>query len=140
MTMINTYAEAIAKAPHLIAIGDTNIYVHDGDFPIDKVARIEPGRSYRGGVPVDVYLVVEEAGLKIKKSFEFEDRSANGGELYQFRDRVHQLMNKLPVDARESLRTHIREKLLPPMEKHRDELQAHYGRQLAMCAVLAGLT
>jgi hypothetical protein len=143
MIKITSVADALAKADALKALGKTTIHFFQSDevpdFPIDKVHAIEKGSSYRLGAPIGVWLVYDKDGLTFKLDFEFETRETNGTNTLAFGDRIQQLMQKLSPIGRESLANHIKEVLLPPMEKRRDEAERYYATQVNLVASLKGI-
>jgi hypothetical protein len=143
MNKITSIADALAKADALKTLGKTTIEFVSSDevpdFPLDKVHAIEKGGGYRLNVPIEVWLIYAEDGLTFKLEFEFEDRSANGTSALAFGDRIQQLMQKLSPIGREALALHIKNVLLPPMEKRRDEAERYYSTQAIFVAALKGL-
>lgn len=128
-----TYAEAIEKAEHLKALGQTTIYLYrekqDG-FPFDKVTRVEEGNSWRSGMPTSCYLIAEVDGLSFKLNFDFEPASANGASTHQLaRDKMRELFSKLPAAAQRSFADLLESKCLPAMAERRAEYLAALNKQ-----------
>lgn len=125
--MINLSAkEAIQKAPHLRALGETTVYVRSPDaFPYDKVTAVESGSSYRLGGPSSCYLTAQVAGLSLKLSVDFEVPDANGRNVAMFdRDRLRDLALKLPPIARESFAKMLETECLPGLAQRTRELRS----------------
>lgn len=121
-----TYAEAIEKADHLKALGQTKVYLYrDAEgFPYDKVSRVETGGSFRLSGPSSCYFIAEVAGLTFQLNVEFEGRDANGRGVSLFdRDRLRELMMRLPDAARSSFADMLRNKVLPPMVERTNEVR-----------------
>lgn len=122
-----TYADAIAKAEHLIALDQTTVYLRDGgkDFPYDKTIRVESGSSYRLNGPSSAYLIAEDHGLQFKLNVEFEGRDANGRGVSLFeRGRLREVMMKLPAVARKSFADMLENEVLAQLASRTDELRA----------------
>jgi hypothetical protein len=120
-----TYADAIAKAKHLIALGQTTVYLYRcGDFPYDKVTAVEAGSSYRLGGPSSCYLIVEEAGLTLKVNVDFEQSDANGRGVSMFdRSRLRELMLKLSPAGRTGFAKLLETECLPGLAKRAAEIR-----------------
>jgi hypothetical protein len=124
--------EALANAEHLKALGETLIYVHRGEdaFPYDKVSAVESGSSYRLGGPSSCYLIAQIDGLTFKLNVDFEPREANGRGVAIFdRDRLRDLMLKLPPGARRSFASLLENECLPGLAKRADELRSALREQ-----------
>lgn len=119
------YTDAIAKAKHLLALGQTTVYVRDQNgFPFDRVAQVESGSSYRLGGPSSCYLVVRQAGLEIKLNVDFERADANGRGVSLFdRARLRDLMLKLSPKARADFAKILETECLPGLAKRSAELR-----------------
>lgn len=126
-----TYAEAIEKAKHLIAVGSTTIHLRsDVGFPYDKVSKVEEGGGWRLVGPSSCYLIVQESGLKFKLDVDFEERDANGRGVSLFnRPHLREVMRKLPTAARKAFADLLETKCLPKMAENtaslRDALNAN---------------
>jgi hypothetical protein len=137
-----TYARALELAEHLIAVGDTVIYIRerDGEFPYDKVSRIEEGNSWRLNGPSSCYLIVEEVGLTFKLNVDFEQSDANGKGVSLFdRDRLRMLMQRLSPIGREQFAAMLEEKALPGLAARSRELREAMGAQLDSEECVKGL-
>lgn len=128
-----TYAEAIAKAEHLKALGETNIYLYRenaDDFPFDKVTRVEEGNSWRSGMPTSCYLIADVDGLTFRLNFDFEPRSASGASVHLLnRDKMRDLFIKLPPAARQSFADLLESACLPAMVQRKNEYLALLNKQ-----------
>jgi len=90
------YAEALEKAEHLKALGQTELYIEADDAPWAIATEIEGGGSYRFGGPVSFYVVAEAQGLTFKWNVDMETRDANGkGVSHYDRDGLREVMRKL---------------------------------------------
>jgi len=127
-----TYARAIELAEHLIAIDQTTVYLRDDSFfPFDKVTGVESGSSYRLSGPSSCYLIAEDAGLIFKKSVEFEGRDANGRGVSLFeRDRLRDVMMRLPDGARAKFARMLENEVLPGMQARTAEIREALNNQL----------
>lgn len=126
------FADAVAKAEHLIAVGQTRVWVDDKDpaLPWQKVDAIEAGGGYRLNGPTGVRLTVHEAGLELHWSLEFEGRDANGRGVSLFdRDRLRDVMMKLPRSTRVKLAAFFENDVLPELAKRTDELREALNKQ-----------
>lgn len=129
------YATAIKNAEHLIALGETTIYLYgpDGEegFPWDKVVRVEASNSYRLSGPSAACMVAEDAGLAFRLDIEFEGRDANGRGISLFeRDRLREVMLRLPVAARKSFASMLMTEALPSLVKHSANIREALNKQL----------
>lgn len=127
-----TYAKAIASAEHLIALDETSVWLRDDTgFPYDKVCRVETGSSYRLSGPSSCRLIVEEAGLTLSLSVDFEHREANGRSASDFdRQRLRDLMLKLSPEGRASFADMLQRAVLPPMFERTEEFRQAQLRQV----------
>jgi hypothetical protein len=124
-------AEAITKATHLKALGQTTVYLYsDTDFPYDKVHSVEAGSSWRLGGPSSCYLDALVAGLTLKLSVDFESRDANGRGVSLFeRDRLRNLFLKLPPKPRRDFADLLERECLPGLMARRTQLQTALSEQ-----------
>jgi hypothetical protein len=120
-----TYDQAMEKAEHLIALGETTIYLRDDTgFPYEKVIRVEEGSSFRLSGPSSCRLVAVDGSLVFSLSVDFEDRDANGRSVSLFdRDRLRSVMLRLPQCARDSFAALLEEKVLLPMKARTAEIR-----------------
>ena len=122
-----TYEQALENAEHLVALGETTIYLYRdraGDFPYDKVTRVESGSTHRLSGPSSCYLFAEDAGLTFKLSVDFERPDANGRGVSLFdRDRLRALMLKLPDAARRSFAELLETEVMPGLVKRTREIR-----------------
>ncbi len=106
-----TYQEAVEKASALKAIGDTEIYLSKGVFPWHLVTHCSPGGSHRMEISTDVWFYAHDpvTELDFRWSFDIEPRSANGSGTYHIDfENCKVVMDKLPVNARESFQLYLR--------------------------------
>jgi hypothetical protein len=129
-----TYAKAIENAAHLIAIGQTEIYLWRDDadgFPWDKVTSVTSGSSYRLNGPSDMRVTAEDAGLSFSLSVDFEQRDANGRGVSLFdRERLRDVSMKLPPAARAQFATMLANEVLAPMAARTAEIRQALNSQL----------
>ncbi|MEM8695223.1 MAG: hypothetical protein AAGE05_04280 [Pseudomonadota bacterium] len=126
-----SYPEAIEKADHLKALGETTLYLRDDEgFPYGRVVSVEPGSSYRLNGPTSCWLVAEDQGLTFRLSIEFEPYSANGSNVSQFdRKRLRDIMLKLPGPARIAFADMLADKVLPEIAKRTADLRKSLNTQ-----------
>jgi hypothetical protein len=126
-----TYADAIDKSDHLIALGQTTVYLRDGVYPWAVASDIEVGGSYRFNGPAGVYVVAKLQGLTFKWSVDFEKREANGTGYSLFdRERLRDVMMKLPEPARLKFAKLLRDAVMPDLEKRTAELRDAMNKQI----------
>lgn len=120
-----TYAEALKLAPHLVAIGDTRVYLNNADgFPWNKVTKIEGGSGRRFNGPTGFYAIVEEAGLQFMLSVDFEERSANGRGVSLFEAaRLRDIAGQMPPAARVKFGQFLADEVLPDLHKRTGEIR-----------------
>ena len=120
-----TYSEAIDNANHLIALGQTTVYLRDErEFPFDKATDVASGSSYRLSGPSSAYIIAHDEGLQFKLNIEFEGRDANGKGVSLFdRDRLRELMMKLPAPARKKFAGMLAGEVLSGMMKRTQEIR-----------------
>jgi hypothetical protein len=127
-----TYTQAVAKAEHLKALGETTVYL-DGDavdLPWDKAVRVEKGCGYRLNGPTGFYVIAEDSGLTMRWSVDMEGRDANGASVTIFdRDRLREVAMKLPKHVRRSLAAFLTKHVLPEVEKRTKEWREYLNRQ-----------
>lgn len=138
-----TYETAIANVEHLIALGQTKIYLYRENsegFPYDKVVRVEEGSSWRLGGPSSCRLIAEDRGLEFSLSVDFEPASANGRGVSMFdRDRLRDLMLKLPAVARSAFADMLERVVLPPLVTRTSEIRTAMRAQADSEDCLRGL-
>lgn len=128
-----TIAKALENKEHLIALGQTDVYIYDdkANFPYDRVTRVKAGSTYRLSGPTGCYLYAEQEGLTFRMSFDFEGRDANGRGVSLFdRDELRSLIGKIPSAAREKFSDMMEKQVLPEMEKRSAEIRTALGLQL----------
>ena len=136
-----TFSEAIAKAEHLKALGETTIYLRNEEgFPFDKVHDVETGGTYRNGIPTSYYLYAKQDGLTFKLSFNIEPLSENGrGTTSIDRDGLRDLLLKLPQQAQNALAFSLQGNVLPELEKRSAELRLALRRQADSTDCIRGI-
>jgi hypothetical protein len=128
-----TYSDALDKAEHLIALGQTTVYLRDKgqDFPWDKAVKVESGNSHRLSGPSSMYVIAEDGGLQFKLNVEFEDRDANGRGVSLFeRDRLREVAMRLPPAARTSFANMLEREVLSGMAKRTAEIREAMNAQV----------
>ncbi len=126
------YRDAVAKAGHLIALNDTVVHLRDpDDFPWDKATGVKAGGSIRLGGPAGCYIIAEDAGLTFTLNVDFELREANGRGASMFdRERLREVVRKLPEAARKSFVEFLADKVLPEMSKRTSEIRTALNTQV----------
>lgn len=130
-----TYEQALAKKEHLIALGRTDVYLYNRDDtgyrPWDKATDIEAGGGYRLNGPIGVRIIAEVDGLKFSWSVDFEKREANGHSYSMFdRDRLREIMRKLPTSTRRKFGRFLANEVLPCLEKTTAEWRERLNMQV----------
>lgn len=120
-----TYASAVKNADHLIALGMTTIYLRDDNgFPWDKATDVQSGASFRLNGPSSCYIIAEDSGITFKLGVEFEGRDANGRGVSLFeRDRLRDVMRRLPPTARRHFAKMLSTEVLPAIAKRSSEIR-----------------
>lgn len=121
-----TYRQAVENAEHLIALGQTTVYLYrdEAEFPYEKVTQIEAGGTWRLGGPSSCYLIAEEHGLTFKLSVDFEGREANGAGTALFdRDRLRDLAFRLSPKGRQLFADMLQKEVLGNLTKRTDEIR-----------------
>lgn len=127
-----TYKDAIAKAAHYIAIGQTRIWLNasDPDLPWHLVDVVGAAGSYRFNGPASVRLTAHEAGLELHWYVDFEGRDSNGMGFSLFdRDRLRGVMMKLPRSTRIKFAAFLENEVLPDLQKRTDEMREAMNKQ-----------
>lgn len=127
-----TYKAAVENAAHLIALGDTTVYLYrDAEFPWEKATSVTSGNGYRLNGPSSAYVIAEDAGLTFKLNVEFEGRDANGRGVSLFdRDRLRTVAMKLPAPARKAFADMLEREVLGALTERSEELRASMNAQL----------
>lgn len=126
-----TYEQALDKSEHLIALGQTTIYLRDGNVPWVIASDVEAGSSYRFNGPSGVYIVAKVQGLTFKWNVDFEKREANGHGYSLFdRERLRDVAMKLPHPARLKFAQFLRDAVMPDLEKRTAELRDAMNKQI----------
>lgn len=125
-----TYESAVKNAHHLIALGQTKVYLRDGEMPWDKAVRVETGSSYRFNGPTSCYFIAEEGGLELKWSVDFEQRDASGRGVSLFdRERLRDVALKVRPSVRSAFAELLREAVLPDLQKRTGEIREALNQQ-----------
>jgi hypothetical protein len=126
-----TFDEAVAKADHLIALGDTDIYLYEGEMPWSLAQTCEAGSSYRLSGPSSVsFKAAHPSGLSFRWSVDFEGMDANGTGRHQFdRDRLREVMRKLPAPTRVKFGQFLETEVLPGVKKLAADIRASLNQQ-----------
>lgn len=125
-----TYESAVKNAEHLLALGQTTVYLRDDNPPWSRAVRVEAGSSYRFAGPTSCYVIAEEAGLELKWSVDFEGRDANGRGVSLFdRERLREVALKLPPSARKGFSALLKNEVLPDLEKRTAEIRDALNKQ-----------
>lgn len=126
-----TYEKAIENAKHLIALGQTTVYLRDGNYPWLAASDIEAGGAYRFSGPTGVYIIAEVEGITFKWNVDFERPEANGRGYSLFdRDRLREVARKLPECARKKFAQFLRDKVLPDLKKRTAEFRESMNKQI----------
>lgn len=127
-----TYKEALEKAEHLIALGETRVHLEKGDatFPWHNVSDVEEGGAVRLSGPTGVYPIVRQAGLSLYYPIDFEGRDANGRGVSLFdREYLREVMLKLPMPARRKFAELLERRVLPIMAQRTKEIREAFKSQ-----------
>lgn len=128
-----TYRKAIESAAHLVALGETTIYLDENDpgLPWHKAEDVEVGAGYRFSGPSGCYIIARECGLTLKWSVDFEGREANGQGVSLFdRARLREVARKLPPPAQCAFAELFATKVMPDLEKRTRELREALNKQM----------
>jgi hypothetical protein len=126
-----TYEQALKHSEHLIALGQTTVYLRDGNYPWMIASDVEAGGSYRFSGPTGVYIIAKVQGLTFKWSVDFEKREANGHGYSMFdRERLRDVAMKMPAPARYKFAEFLRDSVMPDLEKRTAELRDAMNKQI----------
>jgi hypothetical protein len=124
------YAEALDKAEHLKALGQTEIYIDADDAPWVVASGIQNGGSYRFNGPVSFWVTAQVQGLTFKWNVDMERRDANGRGVTHFdRDALREVARKLPPYARAELAEFLKNLVLPDVQKRTAEIREALNAQ-----------
>ena len=121
-----TFAEAQAKAEHLKALGQTQVYLRDAseNFPWDRATTVESGGMHRMSGPISAWIVADVDGIEYRWSVNFEDRDADGRNVAMFdEEHLREVMMKLPSAARTAFASMLRKSVLSPLSEHTENLR-----------------
>lgn len=119
-----TYEFALENSKHLIALGQTTVYLDDDNAPWVVASDVEVGGSYRLNGPASMYVIANVQGLTFKWIVDFEKREANGTGYSLFdRERLRDVAMRLPAPARHKFADLLREHVLPALEKRTAEFR-----------------
>jgi hypothetical protein len=125
-----TYQDALAKAEHLIALGETTVHIKAEGAPWDKAETVMAGGVWRLNGPTGCYIVARDAGLTFKWSVDFESRGANGQSVSLFdRKRLREVAAMLPPVAREAFAEFLAVSVLPELAKRTNEIREYLNKQ-----------
>lgn len=128
-----SYKEAVRCASHLIALGETEIYLDhdDPDLPWHLAEDVEGSCSRRLNGPSGFYVVARSSGLSFKWNVDFEERGANGQPVSMFdRGRLREVIRKLPAPARRRFGALLTAEVLPALEMTTAEWRGYLNRQM----------
>lgn len=126
-----TYEFALTNADHLIALGQTTVYLRDEKVPWVVASDVEVSGSYRFNGPVGMYVIAKVQGITFKWSVDFERREANGVGYSLFdRERLRDVARRLPRPARRKFAELLRDKVMPDLEKRTIELREAMNKQI----------
>lgn len=126
-----TYEMALKNADHLIALGQTTVYLRDKNVPWMVASNVEASGSYRFNGPCGVYISAVVQGITFKWNVDFERREANGEGYSLFdRDRLREVARKLPEAARRKFANFLQTQVLPDLEKRTSELRDSLNKQV----------
>ena len=125
------YQDAIAKAEHLIALGEQEVWISDEGAPWAKACAVAAGGLYRFDGPIGARIKAEEAGLTLQWDVDFENREANGSGVSMFdAPRLREVMMKLSPQARVQFAALLENEVLPGLRKRAKEQLNYYSRAL----------
>lgn len=127
-----TYKEALEQAPHLVATGETHIYLEKGDvtFAWHNVSDVEAGGAVCLNIPTEVYLIAHQAGLFLYYPVDFAGPDANGGRVPLIdREYLWEVMLKLPIEARRKFAGLLEARVLPIMAQRTKETRDAFKSQ-----------
>jgi len=135
-----TYEEATKQADHLLAIGETEIFLHTN--PPWKIAtKCEPGGSHRLDLPTTVWFSGQDpkTGLDFRWSLDIEKDTANGKDYYEIDvERIRYALRELRGYALLGFRTYLADCLKKVMEKG-NEIQGYADAQFTEAAQIRDL-
>lgn len=134
-----TWAEAMQKSEHYIALGMTKIYLGstwDSTLDWDKCADVEGGGTHRLEMSTSVRFAFRDKGLEASWYLELEDRSANGKGHYQIDlAAIQRVLPLLPPGIRAKLNLMLlngAEKIEENAEKYQEIATREYGTVAAL--------
>lgn len=133
MGFYTPFNDALAKAEHYVALGQTEIHLdkNDPNLPWDSVVEIESGGSFRLNGPSGFRVIAKTGGLIFIWYVDFEGPGANGQSYYLFnRDHLHETMRKLPPAARKKLADWMETDVLPGVEAITAQWRGHLNNQI----------
>jgi hypothetical protein len=126
-----TYEKALDNAKHLIALGQTEVYLRDENVPWMMASDVEVGGCYRLNGPTGMYVIAKIEGLTFKWNVEFEKREANGHGYSLFdRKRLRDVAIRLPDSVRRKFAKLLSEKVLPELQKRTEEFREAMNKQI----------
>lgn len=122
-----SFSQAIEKADHLKALGWTDVYLgyRQTEFPWGLVTDVQTGHSHRLSGPASVRMTARHpSGLTFSWEVDFEGRDANGRGVHLFdRDRLRDVMRKLPKPARIQFANILASEVFAGMQARTSELR-----------------
>lgn len=141
-----TYKKALELKEHLLAIGETSIYLRCGpelsqdDLPWSKVTKVENGSSWRLDMPSSVRFIVDEAGLTFQWSMDLEKRDASGRGVHMFdRERIRFVTTILSSTGRVLFVGWLQRMALPALKARTAEIRHALSVQLDSEDCIRGL-
>lgn len=127
-----TYAEALAKRDHLIALGERRVSLKNdaADLPWQNISKVEASGSFRFSGPCGARFIVEDRGLTFNWSVDFEHRNANGKGVSLFdRDRLRETMRRMSSGGRYLFGAFLEDAVLPELAKRTAEIRIALNQQ-----------
>jgi hypothetical protein len=139
------YSEVNGKADAWRSLnGDAEVYLTSNaaeDYPWHLVTESEEGCSYRLSVPTSISFrgFDPNSRLRLRWSFDIEDRGANGSGKFQINTKsVASMFAKLPADVRASVKKYLL-KVAESVRERADEYQKAAAEQYGMAAAFESL-
>ena len=132
-----TYQDAVDKTDALHALGETEIYLHSGNYPWELVTRCEKGGSHRLDINTSVWFTAYNPDVKLyfKWSFDIEERSASKGTYFINVEACEKVLALLNKDARKEFQQYLLECAVQ-VDKSCKELHAHVTREMKTVSIL----
>jgi hypothetical protein len=142
-----TFAKAMANADAFKAIGQKRIYLSDLDdnpenFPWGNVTSIESGNLHGWTGVRSINLIAEmDNGLSFHWSVEFSEREGRDKDFMSYfdRDRLIDVMTKLPVAARVQFANFLVSDVVPKLDEVTNKVRTDLGALQSGQATVATL-